>query len=479
MSFSKVSDLTPLSHSASLRRLVLNSTMVCDAALHDFIVGPGECFRHLLELQVGSCGLTDNALSPLRSNIHLRTLNISENKVGDKILAKLSQFAPHLSDLNVGIVIDLKDREILVTLAERLPHLTRLKLVNALNGINGALISMQKTRVPIQHLEVPWCSVRDIVVHGLSSAFPNLHTIDLTGSQLSNAPLDKLKWCANLVTLNLSWCTQLVDPTLLEITAECKKLASLAIAHCPQVTAHCLLNMPITLTSLDLSHCLNITDLGAIRSQCIHLAHLYLANCFAITEEKLLELFGAGISLRSINLKGCKQVSSKFVARMAKYCPLLNKAILDECTSITEDGLRPLLLECPYLQTLTLTGVIAVSDKCFTSAIASHGLRHLKELNLSGCKYISDAAISAIGLNCALLNDLNLSGCANVSSKSIIQLADHCQILTRLNIFGCRLIKEDVISHLAEHCKVLENVTGIRSSGIDVNALKNLPFNIE
>ena len=457
MSGSMVSELSPLSGSTSLRKLVLDRTQVRDAALAAFL--PSVAFLGLFELSVAHCDLSDEVFVGLMQNIQLRTLDISENHVGDTTLGKLSQYAPHLSDLDVGTVT-LDDRAILLQLAERLPHLTRLKLVNAQNGINGALISMQKARVPMMHLEVPWCSVRDIVVHGLGTSFPMLQTIDLTGSQLSNAPLEKLKLCVNLTSLNLSWATQLVDPTIVEITAVCHSISTLALAHCPQITSHCLVNLPTGLTSLDISHCPQIFDLGPIRSQCIGLTHLNLANC-VISEDRLSGLFGSGISLKSINLKGCKQVSSKFVTRMAKYSPLLNKAILDECINITEEGLLPLLTNCPYLQRVAFTGVTNVSDSSIIAAVQAHGLRHLKEINLSGCKQLTDASISAIAANCALLNDLSLSGCSNISPGPINEIAKNCHTLRTLNVLGCKRIKSDILPVLAQYCKVLERVVGI------------------
>lgn len=460
MSGSKVSELTPLSTSTSLRKLVLDRTQVRDSALASFL--PSTAFLGLFELSLAHCDLSDAVFSSLSSNIQLRTLDISENHVGDTTLGKLSLYAPHLSDLDVGTVT-LEDRAVLLQLAERLPHLTRLKLVNAQNGINGALISMQKARVPMMHLEVPWCSVRDIVVHGLGMAFPLLHTIDLTGSQLSNAPLDKLKLCSNLTSLNLSWATQLVDPTIVEITAACLHISTLSISHCPQITSHCLINLPPGLTSLDISHCPQIVDLGPLRSQCINLTHLNLANCL-ISEDRLSGLFGSGISLKSINLKGCKQVSSKFVSRMAKYSPLLNKAILDECINITEDGLRPLLANCPYLQRVAFTGVTNVTDSVILYAVQSHGLRHLKEINLSGCKQLTDAAIASIAANCALLNDLSLSGCSQISPAPIYEIANNCHTLRTLNVLGCKKVSSDVLPYLAQYCKVLERVIGVKTT---------------
>jgi F-box and leucine-rich repeat protein GRR1 len=164
---------------------------------------------------------------------------------------------------------------------------------------------------------------------------------------------------------------------------------------------------------------------------------------------------------------------------MSKYCPLLTKAILDECINITEDGLIPLLSECPYIQRLTLTGVVHVTDRCIVQAVNAHGLRHIKELNLSGCKNITDIAVSAIARNCALLNELSLSGCVNVTSKSVIELADSCQILLSLNIFGCKHIRSDIVSHLAQHCKLLEKVVGVMNSGMADVTVKDLPFLVE
>lgn len=465
MSGSKVSNLSPLSTSTSLRKLVMNNTRVRDAALQSFL--PSAAFLGLFELSLARCNLSDEVFSGLSQNIQLRTLNISDNHVGDATLAKLSQYAPHLSDFDAGTVT-LDDRQSLLQLAEKLPHLTRLKLVNAQNGINGAIIQMQKAFAPMKHLELPWCSVRDMVVGQLGMHFPDLMTIDLSGTQLYNAAIEKIKHCVNLKSLTLSWATPLVDPTIVEITSSCRQLTHLALAHCQALTSNCLATVPPGLTSLDISHCQHIVDLASLRSQCISLAHLNLAGC-QIPEDRLSALFGSGISLKTINMKGCKQVSSKFVIRMAKYSPLLHKAILDECVHITETGLIPLLRDCPYLQRVAFTGNTNVSDEVILTAVESHGLRHLKELNLSGCKHLTPNAIVAIAKNCALLNDLSLSGCALITTAPIRAIAENCHALRNLNILGCNLITPDILPFLAQHCKVLERVTGLLAHAHDQN----------
>ena len=87
-----------------------------------------------------------------------------------------------LTDLDLGFQQKLL-RDDIVKLADSLPLLRRLKLVNMKGGVNGLLLAMENRGKPqnIEHLELPWCSIRDLMVMGLHKTFKQLHTVDISG----------------------------------------------------------------------------------------------------------------------------------------------------------------------------------------------------------------------------------------------------------------------------------------------------------
>jgi len=137
----------------------------------------------------------------------LQKLNLSDTKVGASTLDAINSYCTNLTDFNLGF--QHVPRDSIVKMAEALPRLVRLKLVNMKEGVNGTILAMENRLFPqnIQQLELPWCSIRELMIMGLYKSFKNLDTIDLTGClNVNNHSLMSLRHLAvSLTSLNLSW----------------------------------------------------------------------------------------------------------------------------------------------------------------------------------------------------------------------------------------------------------------------------------
>jgi hypothetical protein len=186
------------------------------------------------------------------------------------------------------------------------------------------------------------------------------------------------------------------------------------------------------------------TKLGKVPSRCLSLRQLNM-SATEVASREIRTLFSFGISVSWLSLKGCKQVDNKVIARIAKYCPALSYIDLDGCTEVTDEALIDLFSSCKFLQTLLLPGVFRISDSTFTGSAERGGLQFLREVNLSGCRKLSDAAVFVLTSRCsAHLQSLNLSGLNNVTSNSISVLVQKCRNLVNLNLFGVS-VSEDIV----------------------------------
>jgi hypothetical protein len=197
---------------------------------------------------------------------------------------------------------------------------------------------------------------------------------------------------------------------------------------------------------------------------------------------------------------------------ISKNC-YANLKILDlwNCSSVTDDGLIPLLMHCKQLEDIDLTGnkitdesLLAISNNCLNIKILtlSHNyliadkgviaiaekLTKLEYINLAGVKNITDLSLIEISKNCKKLKtfklgnskafkgnityvemqaiaenlsnlvNIDLSGSPQLTNSSLIEISKKCQNLKMINLFDCRKIADKSIIEIVHNCLKLENI---------------------
>lgn len=239
-----------------LQKIDVAATAVSDADMSQLTQLPFFA-EHLQELDSSDCKITDEGFASLSASqrpLALRKLRLANTHVTDRTLDLLSRRASCLLDLDLGFQEGIS-RDAIVRLGDTQTSLQRLKLVNMKHGVNGAMLAFEhKTRPPpLEQLEFPWCSIRDLMVLGLAKTFKTLKSIDLTGChEVSNHSLSSLKNMTSLTYLNLSWCSQVVDTTLNEILKANRLISHLAVAHCAQLSSESLNEITREIVQLDI-----------------------------------------------------------------------------------------------------------------------------------------------------------------------------------------------------------------------------------
>ncbi|GAB4851495.1 hypothetical protein Ancab_030896 [Ancistrocladus abbreviatus] len=132
----------------------------------------------------------------------------------------------------------------------------------------------------------------------------------------------------------------------------------------------------------------------------------------------------------------------------------------------------------------------------------SSSLQNLEILNLNGCQKVSDKGIEAITSvspnlrvfyiywnvrvtdiamqhlvkNCKHIVDVNLSGCKNISDKSLQQIAARYQDLECLNITRCISITDSGLQHILHKCSSLQSLNLYALSSLTDEAYKKISF---
>ena len=88
-----------------------------------------------------------------------------------------------------------------------------------------------------------------------------------------------------------------------------------------------------------------------------------------------------------------------------------------------------------------------------TISLVGQRCRYLRELDLTGCSALTDAACEALGKSCKDLQRLSIAGCSKITDEGVSDIARSMgNSLTALNLNRCQYVCDD--SHtLVNHVK--------------------------
>ena len=277
------------------------------------------------------------------------------------------------------------------------------------------------------------------------------HYLD-TGIEINNTTVQEV--CVmkpDMVSLNLTLCSQVTDIGLWAIARHCTCLRTLRLSECSGIT--------------------NI-GLRSLAMKCTGLVELDFTKC-ANLDDNALRVIAAGMwGLEKFILTGCSGITDSGVAEIARCCHKLRVLDVSNCAKVGEYGDKALIevgRYCHDLESLNMFGCKHVADPGI-KAIA-HGCRTLKDLRLTGCRELSGAAVKALATKCTSLTNLSIANCQKVGDKDVAKLAKHCQLLTNLDISDCANITAKGLAVLAKECGELMTLNLSGCLAIDDEAL--------
>ncbi|KAG9456175.1 hypothetical protein H6P81_000683 [Aristolochia fimbriata] len=259
--------------------------------------------------------------------------------------------------------------------------------------------------------------------------FPNLLKVEITysgwmsrlGKQLDDQGLLVLaNHCTSLVDLSLSFCTFITDCGLGHL-ASCKHLRALKLNFTPRITGCGILSLAVgckKLATLHLIRCLNVSSvewleyLGKVET----LKDLAIMKCRAIGEGDLARLGSGWRKLEKllfevdVNYRYMKVHNLLAVDRWQRQtipCESMKELSLMNCIISPGRGLSCVLGNCEKLEKLHLEMCIGVRD-CDMISLAQKS-RNLKSLSL---RITSDMSLSALMDNPIRLTDESLKAIA-------------------------------------------------------------------
>ncbi|XP_068168086.1 F-box/LRR-repeat protein 2 isoform X2 [Antennarius striatus] len=298
----------------------------------------------------------------------------------------------------------------------------------------------------------------------------------------------------NLQRLDISACTELTDRAVEAVALGLKTLTHLSLSRDWRITEKGLTDLlsVSSLRSLDLSECLHIngTEMvkglarsGAARAR---LEALSLKRCTYIRDSAVFSLAQLlGSTLRELDLTSCVNVTDLSSRSIATYLQRLVVLRLGWCKEITDWGLLGMeeTRKCEadkemgdkgprFTRTFGNMGFftpprlpfderprLVTHDELFkretgTSLLA---LRRLQELDLSGCPKLTDSSITQV-VRYPDLRYLSLSTLPEITDTGLVSVARHCRSLTSLTCSHCPGISDHGVAQATPYLHRLQHL---------------------
>ncbi|CAL5355305.1 unnamed protein product [Camellia sinensis] len=452
----------------------------------------------------------------------LRVLSLwNVSSVGDEGLVEIANRCHMIEKLDLCQCPAISDKALLA-IAKNCPNLTSITVDSCSNIGNGSLQAVGSYCGSLRNVSIKNCPlVGDQGIAGLLSSASylltklKLHALNISdvslavighyGKAVTDLVLSGLQnvsekgfWVMGnglglqkLRSFTIISCQGVTDIGLEAVGKGCPNLKQFYLNKCAFLSDNGLVSFAkaaVSLESLQLEECHRVTQSGffcALLNCSGKLKALALANCLGFNDLVLgCPLIARCTSLQSLSIRNCPGFGNGSLAMLGRLCPQLQHVNLNGLHGITDEGVLSLIENCETgLLKVNLSNCVNLTDKVVSVFARLHGVT-LEQLNLDGCKYVTDASLVAIAENCLFLSELDvskctitdsgiaalacaeqlnlqilsMSGCSSISDKSLTSLVELGQTLVGLNIQHCNAIKSSTVDLLVERlwrCDIL------------------------
>lgn len=183
-----------------------------------------------------------------------------------------------------------------------------------------------------------------------------------------------------------------------------------------------------------------------------------------ITDGSVAQLVGGAPALQHLALSTCQHVSDPSLHALSTSPCATRLQFLDvsSCRWVTEAGVAAVAKSCVSLTHLNLSFCSRALTRPSLDAIAKQlpSLRRLalRVANRADAAGVTDEGIGAVAAGCPLLEHLDAAMCGFLTSAAVRAVASGCRKLRYLDVGDCAQIDAAGIGALAEHCHALEHL---------------------
>lgn len=342
------------------------------------------------------------------------------------------------------------------------PNLSRLSFEGSKAVRSDALSLIRATKLKV--LEFMSCDkmskdfIKTLVGRLTSSSLEQLH---IRNCSISDSRFARLLNCgANLQSIVISACPELGNVTLINIANVCKNLLRLDLSMLYTITDEAIVSITTNCTALQELNLVSLPylsdiSLRSILQDCHNLVKLRCCHCPGFYGEGLLTPAAHTTSLLEVAVfDHCEGLQRVF--NICEVCPLLRELRLDGCYEIKYGMFTHTFSFGRQLEAFTVSSWHLYGHDL--DSIAPGNLPHLRSLDLSHCKELTDEGMLNITRICPNLRRCILRGCESLSNAIASSLVLDCAHLQCLDVRQCPMVTEHGLLSITAGCSGLRHL---------------------
>ncbi|XP_057955895.1 F-box/LRR-repeat protein 3-like isoform X2 [Malania oleifera] len=341
----------------------------------------------LEKLNIANCqNITHVGLSPLtRGTACLHQLSLAYGSVVTADLGKCPQNFSELQSVKLdGCLVTCSG---MMTIGNWCASLKELSVSKCLGVTDEGLSPVVRKHKELRKLDITCCrKITHVSIDSLTSLCSFLTSLRMESCSLvSKEAFVLIGRCEFLEELDVT--DNEIDDEGLKSISRCRKLSSLKLGICPNVTDGGLTHIGLCcpkLTELDLYRSVGISDVGiaAIARGCPALEMINIAYCSNVTDASLVSLSKC-LRLKILEIRGCSCVSLVGLSTIAMGCRRLTMLDIKKCYNINDSGMLSLAQFSHDLKQINLSNC-SVTDVGLLAVASIGRLQNLTILNLTG-----------------------------------------------------------------------------------------------
>ncbi|XP_029289620.1 F-box/LRR-repeat protein 3 isoform X2 [Cottoperca gobio] len=340
---------------------------------------------------------------------------------------------------------------------------------------------LMKHQPSLQRLDISACTeLTSRSVKAVAQGLKSLTRLSLSRNwRITEKGLADLLSVSSLKSLDLSECLHVSGTEIVKgltgCTAARAQLETLSLKSCTYIRDLAVFSLTQllgdTLRELDLTLCVNVTDLSvhAIATYLQRLVVLRLGCCKEVTDWGLLGIVETTKSEPDEETVDKGPRFTRTFGNMGFFKPP-RLPFEERPKLVTQNDLQQFkqqagasLLALNRLQELDLSACPKLTDSSITQVVHYPDLRRL---SLSMLPDITDASLASVGWHCRSLTSLALNHCPGISDRGVAQAAPYLHRLQHLYLSCCNNITDRSLFLLVQHCDRLQT--------LDVSQCKNI-----
>jgi F-box/leucine-rich repeat protein 2/20 len=174
--------------------------------------------------------------------------------------------------------------------------------------------------------------------------------------------------CTILENIDISWCKQLTNLSIIEISKYCLNLKSLKIDGCSKITfeiyLHYIIEKCLKLDTIDTAnfrYSLSDTNLVEISKNCLNLKRLFL-YARSITDVGFIAIIQKSVNIENLYISYSINVTDMSLIEISKHCLNLRVIVVHDCNTLTGTGLLLIANNCKNLTTVHVVSCANINE---------------------------------------------------------------------------------------------------------------------